>query len=198
MHLSQNCQVVEVARRGLTLGFTNAGARSSFDAGGSAEIVRQAVIDVIGVDWSVETIIDAGADATATTPPGPPAQHAQPARQVQPTAAPEAPVAPAAQAARPPRTPAAATQEAPPPWAVEPPADLEPPEPPRIALPEPPDDGPRARPPAEEHRPRSPADLQAADADAHPDDDDDSENLGGADLLARELGARTIEEIRHP
>ena len=39
-------------------------------------------------------------------------------------------------------------------------------------------------------------DLAAADAAAHPDDlDADSDELGGADLLARELGAKIIEEI---
>jgi len=41
--------------------------------------------------------------------------------------------------------------------------------------------------------------LAAADADASPDDlDADSEHLGTDDLLARELGAEVIEEIRHP
>ncbi|QVT78000.1 DNA polymerase III subunit gamma/tau [Nocardioides aquaticus] len=206
MHLSQNCQVVEVAGRSVTLGFTNAGARSSFDAGGSAEIVRQAVIDVIGVDWKVETIIDAGADASATAPPAPSAEPLPAAEPARPAAAPPAAAPPAA------APPAAAppVDDAPPPWAVEPPADLEPPDSPRPApAPEPPTDGPPdpadaadeppwARSTPQEHRERTPADLRAADADAHPDDDDaEVDAVGGADLLARELGARMIEEIRH-
>ena len=76
MHLAQNCQVVAVEGNVLTLGFTNAGARDSFDNGGSAEIVRQAAIDVVGADWRIETIVDPGAKADvppprAATPPAP-------------------------------------------------------------------------------------------------------------------------------
>jgi DNA polymerase-3 subunit gamma/tau len=41
--------------------------------------------------------------------------------------------------------------------------------------------------------------LSAADADADRDDiDADTDGVGGEDLLARELGAEMIEEIRHP
>ncbi len=40
--------------------------------------------------------------------------------------------------------------------------------------------------------------MAAADADASPDDlDADSDALGTDDLLARELGAQVIEEIKH-
>ena len=40
--------------------------------------------------------------------------------------------------------------------------------------------------------------LRAADEHAHPDDlDADVDNLAGAELLERELGAQIIEEIRH-
>ena len=61
--------MVAVDATTLTLGFANVGARESFEAGGSAEIVRQAAIDVVGADWQVETIVDPGADAAATPPP---------------------------------------------------------------------------------------------------------------------------------
>ncbi len=67
MHLTQNCQVVSIEGKVLTLGFSNAGARESFDNGGSAEIVRQAAIDVVGADWRVVTIVDPGAKADAPT-----------------------------------------------------------------------------------------------------------------------------------
>jgi DNA polymerase-3 subunit gamma/tau len=41
-------------------------------------------------------------------------------------------------------------------------------------------------------------DLAVADAQVSRDDlDADPDNLGGEDLLARELGASTIEEIKH-
>ena len=44
----------------------------------------------------------------------------------------------------------------------------------------------------------APARLAAADAEARRDDlDADLDDLGGEDLLARELGASTIEEINH-
>src|SRR5262245_221252 len=69
IHLTQHAQVVAVDATTLTLGFSNAGARESFDGGGSAEIVRQAAIDVVGSDWKVETIVDPGASAPA--PPAP-------------------------------------------------------------------------------------------------------------------------------
>jgi DNA polymerase-3 subunit gamma/tau len=56
--LSQNSQVLAVGENTLTLGMANSGARDSFTRSGSDEIVRQAMIDVLGVDWKVEAIID--------------------------------------------------------------------------------------------------------------------------------------------
>jgi DNA polymerase III subunit gamma/tau len=78
--LSQNSQVLAVGENTLTLGLVNAGARDSFTRSGSNEIVRQAMIDVLGIDWKVEAIIDptvGGKDAG--TKPAPPPQHALPA-----------------------------------------------------------------------------------------------------------------------
>ena len=79
IYLTQQAQVVAVDDTTLTLGFANAGARDSFDSGGSAEIVRQAAIDVVGHDWRVETIVDPGADPEAATPP--PSRPAEPVAQ---------------------------------------------------------------------------------------------------------------------
>ncbi len=71
MHLTQNSQVVGVDGSTLTLGFANAGARDSFVNGGCDEILRQAAIDIAGVDWRVETIVDPGATgATGCRRPG--------------------------------------------------------------------------------------------------------------------------------
>ena len=71
IHLTQNAQVVAVDERTLTLGFANSGARDSFDGNGSAEIVRQAAIDVVGADWRIETIVDPGASPDAGPPAAP-------------------------------------------------------------------------------------------------------------------------------
>ncbi len=80
MVLSQNAHVKDVADRVITIGFVNSGARDSFVRSGSDEILRQALIDELGVDWAVEAIIDApghGASPSRTAreaapPPAPP------------------------------------------------------------------------------------------------------------------------------
>src|SRR4051812_33163638 len=93
IYLTQQAQVVAVDDTTLTLGFANSGARDSFDSGGSAEIVRQAAIDVVGHDWRVETIVDPGADPPAGAPPSPPAGQGTPPPPHPP--APSAPPPPA-------------------------------------------------------------------------------------------------------
>ncbi len=66
MVLSQHAHVVDVDATRLTVGFANAGARDSFVNGGCDEILRQASIDVVGMDWRVESIVDpSGAAAQA-------------------------------------------------------------------------------------------------------------------------------------
>jgi DNA polymerase III subunit gamma/tau len=117
--LSQNAQVLAVGENTLTLGMANAGARDSFTRSGSDEIVRQAMIDVLGIDWKVEAIIDPTAGGK-----GNPSQTRAPSQQ--PPSAPE-----------------------------------------------------------------SEADLHASPDDPTPAED----ALGHDELLARELGARVIEEI---
>ena len=222
IHLTQNAQVVAVDERTLTLGFANSGARDSFDGNGSAEIVRQAAIDVVGADWRIETIVDPGASPDAGPPaaPRPAPGGAEPTAPAQPPApaAPADPVPPATPAA--PATPVAA-DEPPPPWAVEPPADLgDEPEPPSAGQPtsRQPTTGQQttgqaatgrasieaARGAILQTRPsglpvvEAGPDLSAADADAHPDDEVvEHDSVADAELLARELGARVIEEINH-
>ncbi|MEE3127404.1 MAG: DNA polymerase III subunit gamma and tau [Actinomycetota bacterium] len=218
IHLTQNAQVVAVDERTLTLGFANSGARDSFDGNGSAEIVRQAAIDVVGADWRIETIVDPGASPDAGPPaaPRPSPGDTAPAAPAQPAApAPAAPVEPT-----PPPTPAApatpvASDEPPPPWAVEPPADLgdepEPSTPAATSAPAQVQVAPAGRASIDAARgailQTRPAgapvveegpDLSAADADAHPDDEVvEHDSVADAELLARELGARVIEEINH-
>ncbi|MCY4728673.1 DNA polymerase III subunit gamma and tau [Nocardioides sp. STR2] len=178
MVLSQHAHVVDVDGVRLTVGFANAGARDSFVNGGCDEILRQAAIDVVGMDWRVESIVDpSGAAAEApvvrqaatdpvapATPPGPPAQEAPdgPPSWVTGDAAP-APTAPAA----PPPVSAAPAREA-----------LE---------------AARAGGPAE---PAAPA--RSADDDVDPDDPDaDSDAIDTESLLSQTLGAKLIEEIKN-
>jgi DNA polymerase-3 subunit gamma/tau len=156
------------------------GARDSFASSGCVEVVHQAAIDVVGADWKIETIVDPGAQPEGTptikkaaTDPTPPAE----------------PVAPQAEAEEP---------QAPPAWAADE-------EPEAKAEPEP-DTGAAAAAAREAIKqtraqgaeaPRSDH-LAEADAVASRDDlDADPEGLGGEDLLARELGASMIEEIKN-
>src|SRR5688572_6168053 len=72
--LSHNAQVAGVENGRLTLSMVNAGARDSFVSSGSDEIVRQALITVLSVDWKVDAVVD------PTTDPGQAAAPAAAAR----------------------------------------------------------------------------------------------------------------------
>ena len=64
--LSQNSQVVEVRDDVVTIGLANAGARDSFGKGGSSDVLRDAILDVLGATVRIETILDATADSPAS------------------------------------------------------------------------------------------------------------------------------------
>ena len=94
--LSQNAQVIGVDAKTLTVGFKNAGARDSFVGGGSEEILRQAAIDMIGTDWTVETVVDPSAQPGQETAPRvtrPATEEAPSAARAEPVAAPPTTVA---------------------------------------------------------------------------------------------------------
>jgi DNA polymerase-3 subunit gamma/tau len=173
IHLTQHAQVVAVDAEILTLGFGNVGARESFDNGGSAEIVRQAAIDVVGHDWRVETIVDPGADPEAAAPPPAPAAEAPaPVAEADPVAEPvtSAPTEPPpfARPESPAESPSATARQA-------------------IA--------PTRATGRDEASPAAAAD---SDGGARPDDADaESSGLDGAQLLQEALGAQVIEEIPH-
>jgi DNA polymerase-3 subunit gamma/tau len=139
MHLTQNSQVIGVDGQSLTLGFTNAGARDSFVNGGCDEILRQAAIDVAGVDWQVESIVDPSATGGSHTSPAPSGATAPPAPETSPPGdapdwasdlAPETPGEPASAGGP---GPEAATrpdpERAPPARSVEPDSDAHPDDP---------------------------------------------------------------------
>ena len=178
IHLTQNCQVVGLDGHVLTLGFANAGARDSFVSSGCAEVVHQAAIDLVGADWKIETIVDPGAQPEGAPVVTKAAVEPETSRAEAPEAAgaaddPATTAAPQAGAASEVRgsDQAAAAAAA------------------RGAI-------AQTRPQGAE-TPRS-GEAAAADAEARRDDlDADLDDLGGEDLLARELGASTIEEINH-
>ncbi|HUP99286.1 MAG TPA: DNA polymerase III subunit gamma and tau [Aeromicrobium sp.] len=70
--LSQNAQVTALDGDVLTIGLVNTGARDSFVSSGSLDVLRTALHDVLGVAWTVETVVD---------PTSSPASAAGPAAQ---------------------------------------------------------------------------------------------------------------------
>ena len=83
--LSQNAQVVDVRNDVLTLGLANAGAKESFGRGGNPEVLREAILEVIGAAFHIELILDATADAPKPVAEAASAAAPQPA----PAASPE-------------------------------------------------------------------------------------------------------------
>jgi DNA polymerase-3 subunit gamma/tau len=193
MILTQNAQVVGVDGRTLTVGFASQGARESFVGGGCDEILRQAAIDVVGVDWRIDAIVDpsahGGGGQHVVTNPSVPTEP-PPSSTTSTPAGPDERVA----------------VDAPPDWVTgdtattaPPPDEPEPPRPPqdssglvaaREAL-----ERSRTTPSADEPR----VDHAAlADAAADPDDPDaDTQGLDSTTLLQQTLGATVIDEIRH-
>ena len=173
--LSQSAQVHALDGQTLTVAFVNAGSRDSFARNGCDEVLRQVLIDVLGVDWRVESIVDPSATASTgapstTGPTAPPRASAAPDQERgtarQPLAAGRVPgtasptTAAAAQAAGQTAGQTAGTTTG------------------------------------------STAGLPAVTVTATPDgahvDDPDAEAGGDThELLTRELGAQVIEEIPH-
>lgn len=214
IHLSKNAQVVAFSDGVLTLGFANAGARSSFESGGSIEVVQEATVRTFGFDWRIEAIVDPGAAGGAgPTPPRAPQPPAAdpggagapaPSAEAPAEARPDDPWAPPGGSDRPgqPEQAGPAAQQAPQPQSAPPTQTTQRPEPAarpadaarqahaaagqRAAA----QDGP---PPDE-----PPAWLDDPDDAASPDDPvDDAPDLAGTALLERELGAVVIDQIRH-
>ncbi|MGJ3508113.1 DNA polymerase III subunit gamma and tau [Enemella sp. A6] len=61
--LSQNAQVVEVVDGQLTLALANAGARDRFGSGGSQDVLADALVEVVGANLRIVTIVDGAAVA---------------------------------------------------------------------------------------------------------------------------------------
>ncbi|MDX6247392.1 MAG: polymerase subunit gamma/tau [Kribbellaceae bacterium] len=69
--LSQNAQVIAIDEQILTLGLVNAGARESFARSGSDEILREAMMDTIGLNRRVEAVVDPSTDPGSGSPAAP-------------------------------------------------------------------------------------------------------------------------------
>ena len=69
--LSASAQIIAVDDKIITIGIINAGARDSFLRSNSDEILRQAFIDLVGIDRKIEAIIDPSVDGTPQAKGGP-------------------------------------------------------------------------------------------------------------------------------
>ncbi|OYN97692.1 DNA polymerase III subunit gamma/tau [Enemella evansiae] len=198
--ISQNAQVHEVRDGVLTLALKNAGARESFGKGGNEDVLVDALVQVLGSNLRIQTLVD---DAPAPAPaepanrdpwagggPGTPAPSASPPSADPPPAAPTPPA---------PATPATPAAPAGPP--AEPQGRTDPP-----AAPATPSGAEAAQFSArarESIRPtRKAADRGSADEEPEPDpyedfDPDSAEDVAESshsELLSRHLGAQLIGE----
>lgn len=64
--ISASAQIIAVDDKAITIGIVNAGARDSFVRSESDEILRQAFIEVVGLDRKIEVVVDPSIDVNAT------------------------------------------------------------------------------------------------------------------------------------
>jgi DNA polymerase-3 subunit gamma/tau len=69
--LSQNAQVKDLHDGIITIGFASTGAAKNFRTSGADEILHQALIDELGVDWRVEGVIDGPGETGGGRAPAP-------------------------------------------------------------------------------------------------------------------------------
>ena len=83
MLLSQNAQVAELRNNTLLLAMANAGARDHFGRGGSEDVLREAIVVVLGADFKIETMVDVSANPSSapTRMPSPSALDESPHRR---------------------------------------------------------------------------------------------------------------------
>ena len=194
--ISQNAQVHEVRDGVLTLALKNAGARESFGKGGNEDVLVDALVQVLGANLKIQTLVD---DAPAPTP-APAARDpwagggaAPPAPAAPVPAVDPAPPSPASAAS--PAGPQPAGQQGPPPGRTDPPAAPATPSSAETAQ-----FSARAR---ESIRPtRKAGDGAPGDDEPEPDpyedfDPDSAEEVAESshsELLSRHLGAQLIGE----
>ena len=110
MLLSRDSHVISVEGATMTVSLPNAGARDSFSRCGGEELLRQSLIDVLGVDWTVETVVEppsgssepsprSSAAPPATEPPHGQSEPPHPSSAAPPATEPPEPVEPRPSAA---------------------------------------------------------------------------------------------------
>nr|WP_294693899.1 DNA polymerase III subunit gamma and tau [uncultured Friedmanniella sp.] len=95
--LSQNAQVAELRNGVMVLAMANVGARDSFSRGGSEDVLREALVVVLGADFRIETMVEGGPSTPPpVTRPAPVDQQAAASwdAPAPPPASPAAPVPP--------------------------------------------------------------------------------------------------------
>lgn len=83
--LSQNAQVLQADVDGLSLAFNSAGARDSFQNGGSNDVLREALIDVLGADLPIHCVVEGTAAMNEARGGEPARQRPAPTQQQAPT-----------------------------------------------------------------------------------------------------------------
>jgi DNA polymerase-3 subunit gamma/tau len=169
--VSQNAAVLAVREDVLTLAVANERLHATLAARDDwTGLLRQAVLDVLGADLRIEAVVDGGASTPPRDGRGPTGAGGAPPGSRRPGTAPTSPARPAA--------PAPGTSRPPGEEAERPPAAS-------------------ASPAAASGVSRAAAESGAADGqdDAVADGDEVLDDLSGAALLARELGARVIDVV---
>ena len=64
--MSTSAQISDVDEKLKKIGIVTAGARESFVRSESDEILRQAFIEIVGIDRKIEVVVDASIDTTST------------------------------------------------------------------------------------------------------------------------------------
>ena len=79
--LSQNAQVLQAEADGITLVFNSAGARDSFQQRGSEDVLRDALIDVVGADLPIRCVVEGTAAMNEARSGEPAAQRPAPGQR---------------------------------------------------------------------------------------------------------------------
>jgi DNA polymerase-3 subunit gamma/tau len=70
--LMEGVEVASLDGSVLTLAFANEGKRRGFTTGGKDAVLREALKEILGVDWRIEAVLDNGQGGRPSPPPPPP------------------------------------------------------------------------------------------------------------------------------